>query len=169
MKNSKNIIFVSTFLVIIYLLQGCLSKPYCIDIDTTQIGIVFRSTTTGSRIPSVYKKVYEKSVRTNIDSLSLASQTIYNHTSDTLNYLLPLPRTNPVPEELCFIFEKANGQKDSITIRGHLKIGQFSSCSKSIIPYYESINIIPSKTSFNMIQKNSALNQFARDIFYVKL
>ncbi len=111
----------------------------------------------GRRIQSPYSRVYEKSMMTNIDSIKAGRDTLY-----TPNYHLPFP-TVANPKILCFVFEKPNGQKDSITIKGDLYYS-YESRSCGIYTKYKNLNIITDKTSFPIA--NIKLSEYSVYIQY---
>lgn len=92
------------------------------------------------KVKSPYSKVYEKSVFINIDSIRYTS----------ISYLLPLPSVIavPNPKTVCFIFEKPNGQKDSVSIEVEMMHYRYESRRCGLNTTYKSIKIVPNQTSF---------------------
>lgn len=148
--KKNNLIF---YIFIFTLLTSCFSKPYP-DPPTFVVGIKFVDSN-GKRIKSPYSKVYERTVLTNIDSLSIVRGAIF---LDSLHYSLPFPTVN-IPKELSFILEKPNGQKDSVTISYTVTQRYIRRTGSTNI--YDNIDVVMSSTSFspnNIIKRPSTPN-----------
>ncbi len=128
-----------------FLFSSLIFLNACIRCDEStgeKAGLMFKNLQ-GRRIQSPYSKVYEKTILKNIDSLSNASRPDTNYFA---NYILPFPSI-PNPKTFCFIFEKPNGQKDSLSVMGELYY-KYGSRNCGIITKYKNLKIIPEQTSF---------------------
>ncbi|TAH29824.1 MAG: hypothetical protein EAZ06_05275 [Cytophagales bacterium] len=137
--KKNNLIFCIT---IFTLLTSCFSKSYP-DPPTFILGIKFVDSN-GKRIKSPYSKVYERTILTNIDSLSIVRGAMF---LDSLHYSLPFPTVN-IPKELSFIFEKPNGQKDSVTI-SYTVTQRYIDRRTGTTNVYDNIDVVMSSTSFS--------------------
>lgn len=123
------------------------------------LGLVFYDRS-NNPYPSPYSKVYEKSVLTNIDSTSF-------RTSGEVNYRLPLPSVKN-PKKFCFIFEKTNGQKDSLTFKGEL-FYEYKGRLCGLVPMYKDIEIIFGETSFPANNISVMFNSFFQYPYVFKI
>lgn len=115
----------------------------------------------GKRIQSPYKKVYERTVLTNIDSISVNS----GRYMDSVNYVIPFP-TIENPKPLFIIFEKPSGQKDSIAIDYSIS-RNYGGRRDGMEIIYQNISTIFPKTSFP--SNNIKLKYSAGYVFEITL